>query len=203
MEISTQFDFDRYAAMRFTNHYRFNIVPDEMSDDEYLHRAKMVTELIQAGHFDYCTTANSEFVATPSCHHPEVYNLIQSTFVLPALVTGGTYFNTAVIAKDFEVPQRCHAVSALTYMLHPSYEIYTGISDRSNVHSWNMHKHGVIYDNTGLFRETYFGIKVPEEHLYDFISPLVPAIREIAVDSKLSEDDRARVEAYCKLYEAK
>ena len=190
------FNFNAYERHLFLQHHQKNFVPGELSDEEFAIRCNMIAKLIESDVFEYVTIGPATFTATAEIHDSEVYNLLCSTFVLELLVSSGKYFNNSPVLTDFKAPMRCHAASALTYLLDKKKTIYTGISDGSNVHSWCIHEDtSAIHENTGITRESYFGIPVTGRYLKEFIRPLVAAIREIIEDTPSLHPHRDTVEA--------
>lgn len=62
---------------------------------------------------------------------------------------------------DHPVYQQCHAITAMTWVLDPSLEIYSGYADKSHFHSWLVDgKEKTILEPTPISRDSYYGYKV-------------------------------------------
>lgn len=189
------FDFGLYESMRFTQHHKTNIFPELFTDEEYRCKIAMIGLLIRQQIFEY--VVSEEYANTPITPETcmcEVYNLIHSDEVLEELLLSGSYINPKnAITTRYTLPQRCHVASALYALTDPNLELYTGISDRYNVHSWLVNKTtNQIVETTNIVRDCYYGIKVKDK--VKFIEPLLPMIREIYETDPVFKGFKQRIE---------
>lgn len=76
------------------------------------------------------------------------------------LETNGRHFeNTLVFEKaPHELESECHALAAINWVLNPTLEVYTGISDKEHLHSWLYDPSNKrVLEPTPYGRNSYFG----------------------------------------------
>lgn len=128
-------------------------VPD--TDENYF-KICIIAELSAHGIFDMATSANiQDWLNIP-------------TEELVELIRYGRWLNPHTIKTvNTPIAQECHAVTAFTWMCCPHLDIYSGVSDKTNHHSWLVDpRDGTIYEPTPIARDTYFGFKMNDPYVF-------------------------------------
>ena len=160
--------------------------------DQQILRQKgaLLTELVDAGRIIFDTELDIRELL--DIEYDELF----------AIVNEGRDFSGLKITRcHYALPKECHASAAFTWVMNPTLELYTGLSDRQHQHSWLYSAvTNEIYEPTPESRQAYFGYRVLEP--LDFVAAEEAKIREFLRTSvlpiertRLFEDNLKRIQA--------